>query len=181
MTKKKAEPKKKSAPVKKAKTSKKATACTTLKKVRKRKNPSPIAGECEVKEPHEYTSYGWYNPKYNQSMVDRVADLYKNGESDIEVSVALGIDRGVFYDWINKHPEFAKEVSRGRQASESWWRTLGRAGAAGKVKANAALWFGNMKNRFGWRDNMDINVKNVDEVKQVKSIVAKIKKHEKEV
>lgn len=151
------------------------------KKAKTKKNPHPNSGEVPVKDPSEYKTHGWFNPKYDLIDLESIPSLYENGESDIEVCVALDICSDTFYEWMRKHPEFAKYVKSGREKSQAWWQRLGRGGAAGKVKnMNAAIWFGNMKNRFGWRDNHDVDLSNNKEFQEVKAMISKIKKHEKD-
>ena len=144
----------------------------------KRNNPKKRGGESKLKESYEH--HGWFNPKYNDSYLKNIAKLYEQGQSDIEVSTALGICKKTFAQWIKKHDEFAREVERGRELSEAWWRRLGRAGAAGVQNVNSALWFGNMKNRFGFRDRSDSVDEHSEEIKDIAKIVHAIKKAEKE-
>ena len=95
------------------------------------------------------------NGKYKKEMCERVIQLYKNGESDVEVAAALNISKSMFYRWI-KDPtkaEFAEAVEKGKTLSEVWWQRLGRAGAAGKVPIQARVFIANMRNRFGWVEN----------------------------
>lgn len=144
----------------------------------KRNNPLKKGGESRLKD--SYETYGWYNPKYDQSLLDKIVPLYKDGASDIEVAVELNVSRKGYERWMKRYPEFREEVEKGREFSEAWWRKLGRAGAAGMKNVNSALWFGNMKNRFGWRDAPDESQKNSQEIKEIKEILGKIKSHEKE-
>lgn len=90
--------------------------------------------------------------RYTKKIAKALPDMFKNGESIVEVCVELGISRRAYYDWIEKYPEFKLAAERGKEASEAWWTKLGRFGSAGKATINAAPWIFNMKNRFGWLD-----------------------------
>lgn len=118
---------------------------------------------------------------YRPEMCEQVLELYINGESDVEVAVALGINKSTLYTWIKEKPEFAAAISTGKDLSECWWQKLGRAGASGKVKIQARVFIANMNNRFGWRENPleaereDENIQHIAEaIKQLNA------KHEKD-
>ena len=112
--------------------------------------------------------------KYRPEMCDRVLSLYQNGESDVEVAVALDISKNTFYEWVREKPEFAEAVHKGKGVSECWWQKLGRAGAAGKVDIQARVWLANMKNRFGWveseksEQNITVTRNPADALKELK-------------
>lgn len=94
-------------------------------------------------------------PKYKSSFADKLPDMFANGESVEEVCRELKISRRAFYDWVEKHPDFAEAYELGKEASQAWWLKLGRAGAAGKVPVQPSIWIFNMKNRLGWKDRVE--------------------------
>jgi hypothetical protein len=79
-----------------------------------------------------------------------------------ELSAYLGVSRTTIYDWCDKgskqyHRPFADAVDLGRPLCEAWWLRYGRLAMMRKVPAaSASWWIFNMKNRFGWRDRVEI-------------------------
>ena len=80
--------------------------------------------------------------------------MFQQGESVAEVCVQLGIAKSTFYLSIDRYELFAEAYAMGKMYSEAWWQKLGRAGAAGKVKIQPAVFIANMNNRFDWGENM---------------------------
>jgi transposase len=100
--------------------------------------------------------------KYKPEYADRLPKMFSNGESVAEVCLELGISRRAFYDWVDKHPDFAAAYEDGKTYSESWWNKLGRAGATGKVPIQPTVWIFNMKNRFDWKDKTETDLTSSD-------------------
>ena len=90
-------------------------------------------------------------------MCDRLIELMSDGCSVIEVAAELGVTRAAMYLWAKdpRKPEFAEAMKHGKDMSEAWWMTQGRLNINNN-KFNAAVWYMNMKNRFGWSDNHSI-------------------------
>jgi hypothetical protein len=81
--------------------------------------------------------------------------MFEDGSSVQEVCQdKLQISRKTFYNWLERHEEFAEAYEEGRWRSEAFWARMGRSGAMGAMNVNPALWIFNMKNRFGWRDKL---------------------------
>ena len=98
---------------------------------------------------------------YKPELAEQLPAMFSEGESVAEVIVKLGISRACFYKWVNKYPEFAEAYEEGKTVAEAWWSKLGRKGASGKADINPSVWIFNMKAKFGYRENqqLDINVK----------------------
>ena len=79
-----------------------------------------------------------------------------------ELAIYLRVSRQTIYSWCDEkhkqyHRPFAQAVELGRELSEAWWMRYGRLAMMGRVRAGpAAWWIFNMKNRFGWRDRVEI-------------------------
>ena len=108
--------------------------------------------------------------KYKKEIADNLPKMFENGESVVEVCVALGISRETFYDWCDKHKEFKRGYEQGLLLSQAWWERLGRAGSLGSQKINPATWIFNMKNRFKWTDRNQVESTNEVRVTQVNII-----------
>ena len=87
---------------------------------------------------------------------EKVLDLYKEGGSDVEVRVMLGISNDLWTRWMEEEQEFSETIKKGRELSYAWWLKQGRM--LRDKDLNVTLWYMNMKNRFGWRDKQDVEV-----------------------
>jgi len=86
---------------------------------------------------------------YNQSMCDEAEQLLAAGKSIARVATNLGVCRDTIYDWRDKHPEFAKALKVGKDASQAKWEDIGQDGVCGDIKNfSATAWMFTMKNRF---------------------------------
>lgn len=90
------------------------------------------------------------NP-YTEEHLDLIIESMRGGASITEVAANIGIARKTLYEWVKKFPEFSDTIKRGEALSEAWWMNEGRTNLQNN-KFNSALWYMNMKNRFGWRD-----------------------------
>lgn len=64
------------------------------------------------------------------------------------------------YTWLDKYPDFLDAKKEGESKSYDWWSRLGVKAASGQIpNFSAAAYVFNMKNRFGWRDAIDLNAK----------------------
>lgn len=88
-----------------------------------------------------------YRPEYCAIVIDEM----RKGSSIEELVLTFDICKDTIYKWIERHPDFADAIKRGRALSEAWWRREGRESLRDK-DFNSGLWFMNMKNRHGWAD-----------------------------
>lgn len=95
---------------------------------------------------------------------DEVLKIYSEGGSDVAVKAWIYRAKGTFSEelwvrWMLELPEFSKTIKRGRLLSQDWWEEQARTNLVSYHKGpqmNAALWYMNMKNRFGWRDKQEV-------------------------
>jgi len=97
-----------------------------------------------------------YDPKYcNQAL-----KLMAKGFSKEVVAAKLGINRDTLYEWCKSHPEFSDTIKVGEAKSLLFWEQKGIDGMMGKIKGfRCPVWIFVMKNRFGWRDSVEIEDK----------------------
>lgn len=88
-----------------------------------------------------------------------LSDLFREGQTHIEVLVKLGICKDSYYKACTISRKFKEAHNEGLRKSEAWWTTLGRAGAAGAKKIQPATWIFTMKNRFGYSDKRELTTK----------------------
>lgn len=90
--------------------------------------------------------------KYKSVMLKKVTRLMSAGASKVEVAAALGVTRDTIYEWSRTNQEFSDTIKMGETLSQAWWEKKARLSLEpGKI--NTALWFINMKNRFGWQNS----------------------------
>ena len=99
--------------------------------------------------------------KYLKSMCQVVIDQMTEGASKIEVCAGLGVCYDTFLAWQKEHEEFSESVKRGDQLSEAWWMRQGRQ-ALREREFNYTGWYMNMKNRHGWADKQEHNLRSDD-------------------
>ena len=92
-----------------------------------------------------------------------VLALYMIGGSDAEVKALIYGMRDSFSNnlwdrWMEEEPEFWETIKRGRMLSESWWHKNGRENL-NDPKFSFTGWYMNMKNRFGWADKQEHDIK----------------------
>jgi transposase len=96
-------------------------------------------------------------PKYKKQFAEDLPEMFSDGKSVIEVCTLLGVSRQAYYDWVKKYPRFKQAHLMGKDLSEAWWCKIGRAATVGKVAGfQGSAWVFTMKNRFGWRDQPEI-------------------------
>ena len=89
-----------------------------------------------------------YKPEYCTAILVHM----RQGLSKESFAALVDVDRDTIKEWAKVHPEFSAAVKRGEALSLLFWEREGIAGMwEGKI-FNAAVWFINMKNRFGWAD-----------------------------
>jgi len=98
---------------------------------------------------------------------DDVLNLYKEGGSDVEVKAMIWEWRGSFSNdlwdrWCKDEPQFSETIKMGKVLSEAWWVKQGRSNLVVKYQADGFSytgWYMNMKNRFGWADKTESDLK----------------------
>ena len=94
-----------------------------------------------------------------------ILNMKKDGCSDVEVRCELNISDDLWYRFIKEEPSFSLTVKKGKDLCEKWWLEVGRkgifqtSGPGQHTNVNPALWYMNMKNRFGWRDKQEFTGK----------------------
>jgi hypothetical protein len=110
-----------------------------------------------------------YRPEYCDLLVQHLAD----GLSFESFGGLVDVSKQTLYDWAVAQPKFLEAKSRGESKSRLYWEKVGRDGlynetikdAEGSTvvrSINSTIWIFNMKNRFGWRDKTEVEVKEAD-------------------
>ena len=108
--------------------------------------------------------------QYNPNLCEKVIPLLKEGASIEEIGLELNIGYSTIYEYMEKFPDFAEAIKKGREFSKGWWLREGRKSLRDK-DFSPTLWYMNMKNRFGWTDkqesNINANIKHEDALKEL--------------
>ena len=93
--------------------------------------------------------------------IEHVISLCNQGASEREVFRFLYNNLGslsldLFYRWKEEEKSLSDALKLGKFLAQGYWEEQGRLNIHNR-EFNSALWYMNMKNRFGWSDNQNIN------------------------
>lgn len=108
---------------------------------------------------------------YDPSLCETLPDMFREGQSIVEVAAELGISRDTIYEWAKQHKEFSDALTRGRDLSQAWWEKQGRLNLmdteeydgetkiSTKKRINDRLWAKNVSCRFrkDWTEKTEIS------------------------
>lgn len=98
--------------------------------------------------------------KYKPEFCQMVIDAMEKGLSKEAAAAECDICEDTFYRWVKKYPDFSEAVKQGERKSRLFWEKAGIQGMVGKIPGfNATTWIFNMKNRHGWRDKTETDIK----------------------
>jgi len=94
-----------------------------------------------------------YKPEYCAMILGHM----REGFSVESFAGVIGVSRDSIYEWAKVYPDFSDTLKAGKDASLLHWERIAMAGMMGKVPGfSASTFIFNMKNRFGWRDQIAI-------------------------
>lgn len=94
--------------------------------------------------------------KYKAEYCDLLVEHMKTGKSFRSFAAKIGTHWDALYDWDKKYSEFSDAKKRGEAVCLDFWEELGLTHIHDKSALNSAVYIFNMKNRFGWRDVVDV-------------------------
>lgn len=110
-----------------------------------------------------------YRPEYCEELIVHMS----RGLSKESFAGVVGVDADTIRRWEHDHTEFYAAAARGKERSRLWWEANGARGLFDTTEStvdadgtrrtvsrrlNSRVWDLNMKNRFGWRDQVDHSV-----------------------
>jgi hypothetical protein len=93
------------------------------------------------------------NPDWEKKMME----IAQDGSSEVSARVLIGITPNEWESLIADSEEFRTTIIICRELCRHWWEETGRDLARGKIEGNSAVYIFNMKNRFGWRDKIEMS------------------------
>lgn len=101
--------------------------------------------------------------EFNDEQFIYILHEYSQGASDVEIKAYIWEQRGSFSNdlwdrWLKEEYVFSETIKKGRILSEAWWNKSGRTNLKDSSFSYTG-WYMQMKNRFGWADTQNINVK----------------------
>jgi transposase len=100
-------------------------------------------------------------------MFDLIIDHMEKGYSKDSIAGLLRISRDTLYQWVKKYSDFSDTIKEGEELSRLFWEQKANDHLThykdGK-QLNSTVWIFNMKNRFGWRDKIDVEEKQTSDV-----------------
>jgi len=88
----------------------------------------------------------------------KVIELMSHGASAVEVRAELRISQSLWDRLSKEEGEFSITIKKAKELCEAWWLRQGRENLQNS-KFSPTLWYMNMKNRFGWRDRQETNLR----------------------
>lgn len=97
--------------------------------------------------------------KYKPEYCDELIEYMACGMSFDSFAGKVGVNIATVYDWAEANEEFFEAKKIGFAKCKDFWEKVGIKGVTGKIDGfNVAAYIFNMKNRFGWRDKVDIDI-----------------------
>ena len=100
-------------------------------------------------------------PEYSEMLIEHM----EKGFSFESFAGVLRTGKEQIYRWLEENEEFRNAKKIADMLCLLRWEKIGMAGMMGKTKDmdikkfNAAIFCFNMKNRFGWRDKVETEIK----------------------
>ena len=108
--------------------------------------------------------------EYDPEWVEKLPGMFRQGQSVLEVAVALNISKSAYYVYEAEHPEFLDASTRGKEISQAWWEKQGRVNlfdtetynaktkTSTRKSFNSSLWSKNVSCRFrkDWTDKTEL-------------------------
>lgn len=114
-----------------------------------------------------------YRPEFCEMVIAHMA----SGKSFASFGGIVSVSEQTLYNWRDAHADFLEAYRLGRAKSMNFWEEMGISGAVnskGGNTLNTDCWKFNMKNRFGWRDKLDVE-KETPQVNIYQSVMERIR------
>lgn len=116
--------------------------------------------------------------KYKKEYCDLLIEHMSKGLSFESFAAVIKVNHDTIHEWCKVHKDFSDTKKEAFALSRLFWEQHGidglysiteydeKTGKPTRSKSmNATVWIFNMKNRFGWRDNIDVNSTVTTEIK----------------
>jgi hypothetical protein len=97
---------------------------------------------------------------YYQEYCDLLIQHMEKGYSFESFGAHVSCCAKTLYNWCDQHPEFLQAKKEGELKARQKWEEMGMEGMNGLIPGfNATVWLFSMKNKFGYVDRIDANIK----------------------
>jgi hypothetical protein len=96
--------------------------------------------------------------KYNPVYCDEVIELSKDGASEDECALTIGVCPQTFENWKKEHPQFLDACTRAKAARKVWWEKAARSVALGQGSAAMVQFALTNIAPHEYRNKADLNV-----------------------
>lgn len=97
---------------------------------------------------------------FKDEYCDMLIEHMRQGLSFESFGALVPAGKQLLYSWLEEHPQFSHAKNIGEAHSRIFWENLGLSGIRGEIQGfSAAVYIFNMKNRFLWRDQVNIETK----------------------
>lgn len=103
-----------------------------------------------------------FKPEYCEMLVEHMA----SGMSFESFAGIIDVNQDTLHEWVKHHVDFSEAKKRAWAKNRVFWEKVGIDGlynesyrdkdSSHSKQLNAAIWVFNMKNRFKWRDRIDV-------------------------
>lgn len=115
-----------------------------------------------------YKNKGGRPNQYKKEYCDGLINHMSQGLSYETYAGIIGVTRKTLYNWEKSHKDWRDAKEKAFELCQLFWEQVGVMGTLGAVirnnkgelidysKVNSTMWIFNMKNRFNWKDRMDM-------------------------
>ena len=106
--------------------------------------------------------------KFEKRYCDMLIEHMRQGLSFESFAGVVVVAKQTLYTWLEKNPSFLDAKKKGEGLSRLWWEKIGTAGMMAQMQSkdgktiplknfNSGIWVFSMKNRFGWKDRVQLS------------------------
>ncbi len=106
-----------------------------------------------------------WNLKYDKDKhPDELIKTFTDGDYYAQFCADHDIGERTFFEWLDKHKEFADAYEVAKMKGRAWWERRGKTGLS-QENFSATAWSMTMRNRFGYTEHRRVGVKGLDKAK----------------
>lgn len=107
-----------------------------------------------------------YKPEFCAIYIEhgKIGGLVEGFPAILHEKTQVIINKDTIYEWAKNFPEFSDAKKLGDSYACEWWQKQGReAVEEGRKGFPGGVWVFTAKNKFGWRDSIDVHTDPLDD------------------